>query len=262
MSAELSEDIKVKKKVGGNVVDGDGFDITDFYGISGNIISIKNSIPTPSSIPSDYTFYYKFEDNLNDESGTYTATPSGSITYDTGKVDRGLSFPVRNQGYFDIGQIRSQEFSICLWWKYRGNITQRIICEDFTTSGNSSESGIYIGRYTTNPLVFQTANGTQDNFGRITINESSFVIGDWYHLTFTSNNTTKRNKAYVNGVEVGDVQRPSSIDYIAEYGRETPFRVNSIFNDTGEILDLDELAQYNRVLTPEEILDIYDTQKG
>jgi len=262
MSAELAADIQVNKKVGGNIVNGSGFDITGFYGISGDTITIKNNIVASSSIPSDYTFYYKFEDNLNDESSTYTATPSGSITYDVGKVDRGLSIQSTNQGYFDVGQIRSQEFSICFWWKYRGNITQRIVCEDFTASGNSSESGIYIGRYTTNPLVFQTANGTQDSFGRITINESSFVVGDWYHITFTSNNTTKRNKGYVNGIEVGDVQRPDTISYVAGSGRGTPFRINSLFNNVGEILDLDELIQYNRVLTPEEALDIYNAQKG
>jgi len=264
MSAELSEDIKVQKKVGGNVVDGLGFDIGAFYEVL-DVISIKNTIPTPNLIPDDYSFYYKFEDNLNDESGTYNATPIGTIGYGLGIQGNALTTTLGNNSIVS-GAFDYQTLTMSFWWKFTLNETYYYCGEDNSSTSNSNASGIY-GLYDggNDKIFFRTSDGTLDNFGETEMLDigSLYSDGDWLHIVFTSDNSTKQNKLFVDSVIKDTVTRPNSIRYTAYTGRSSNFMIGSTYY-TGNSKDgtLDEFLYYPRILTDDEILNIYNTQKG
>jgi len=218
--------------------------------------------PAPTiPIPSGYTFYLKFENNFNDEGGLYSPTAYGNLGFVAGKQGQALNSPSDGNDYIDIAPLDFQTFSISFWWKYQ-TTTSRFFAEDYTASGNSTSSGVYAGRYVDNVLLFETPNGY--DFGRVSFDPvaEGMVVGEWYHLTMVSDGTTNINKIYLNAVEKDSATRPASINYSAYTGRSSNFLINTYFyTGASNTNTMDEFVHYPRVLTPQEITDIYNAQK-
>ena len=231
----------------------------------------------------EYVFYYdttnmllwcKFDGNVNDSSGKYTGTPTGNgtLTYDTqNKVIGTSSLTFNGSSYI---QLDNPGGNIAYWspntisvsfWIYGYSTTtnyQAIMSTKNWVTSTSTPTGwiIYIEQNTGNLMWWWGAGQTWAQFP-IPYSTISPFITNWMHVVYTFSNN--KMYVYINGVLIASKTDYSGINF----NNSANLRIGAGANETTAAVflksgtQLDDVRIYNRVLTPDEIINIYNFGK-
>jgi len=196
----------------------------------------------------DLAAYYKFDANSNDSSGNgLNGTNFNSPTYTSGKYDNALTLNGTSQ-YVSVADSALLEGS-------SGNISVFgwINITDFASDGNQHLASKFTASNGWRLVVrsfdiLVTIGGT--NVGR----GSGVPTGTWTHIGFTKTGTTC--KIYQNGSQVGADATVGTT--LANAEAMTIGRRNN--GADGYVKgQIDDVSVWQRVLTPTEISDLYNS---
>lgn len=209
----------------------------------------------PSYVPTnDLVGYWPFSGNANDESGNGN---NGVVNGATLTTDR---FGNTNKAYqFDRNSIRllnSPQFngnwSVSLWYKRSGYSTgYQNYGVLFSTSSQIQFNGVGIW------LLINEVKLYFQSFGQNELTVQPFPYDtNWHHLVYTFNGTTI--SAYVDSV-----LRASGPITISQT-HTNPFNIGRGFDDFGNdfsfIGKIDDFGIWNRALTVDEIVGLYNAE--
>jgi hypothetical protein len=233
---------------------------------AGALTQLKADLATGTTTPDPATYaamilaesglvnYYRFEDALGsgtlaDSVGGNTGTVTGAVTFQTdSRIGKCAEF---SGGYISIPRPVQDDFSIEIWMKPNG-------CPDAgvawwegwgvvngEVSGYTNDYGIAIVR---SGLV--TA-GVHDD---LSLRGGFVADGKWHHVVFTRQRSTGIVRLYVDAEEVSNkVGNTNSLTKPATLG------IGARPSGAGPFYGLlDELAIYNVVLTPSQILNHFN----
>ena len=222
--------------------------------------------------------YYTADNTPNDALGNYNGTLVNGTTYGTGKINQGFSFDGVND-YVDMGDVmdlglNSRTFNV--WIYNTSNLSQNKTILGKTVAGPT------IGRYfmalnANNKLLTLIHNGPTiyQNDQILLYGNTTIPINTWTMVTYVIDRNSGLNM-YINGVQetytvkdgfgnirTNDLTPNTSINYDMGY----PFRIGSYTNLdlSGSIFFkglIDEVGIWNRVLTPTEITELYNSGVG
>lgn len=176
---------------------------------------------------------------ITDNTGVYTGTMTGGITWDTGAHGSGLAFD--GTGYIDLGMADlSQNWTVSVWVK-RGESV-----EDNAVLLAGSQGEIKIDQWENTGKVGLTEYGVAD----YAFNYSA-PLDEWVQLTIVSDN--RGTSLYVNGEFMETIQARIN-GPAARIGANTgdDLRSRGLYRGS-----LDELKIFERSLTDEEIAALY-----
>ena len=148
---------------------------------------------TPSS-SSSLLAYYKFDGNMNDLTGVYSASSTSSLTYVTGYVDSAIQLDANSFQRLIASPMDfyDKSFTIQLWFYLTGVSTQ-----DNAFFGQQSQSNV--GKQC---LFVMTRFGhlcmgffNDDSQGGTTLQSNT-----WYHASFVYDNDKRQRSIYLNGI--------------------------------------------------------------
>tara|TARA_B100001059_G_scaffold102700_1_gene102478 strand:- start:1890 stop:4280 length:2391 start_codon:yes stop_codon:yes gene_type:complete len=196
--------------------------------------------------------YYKLDGNVNEATGTHTAT-AHNITYSNGGVyNQAAVFD--GGAYIDSGYtaVSSTSASISFWVNIRAYTVYGGFVGDST--GQSAASRFFIGQGagTAGNLWVSIGNGSSSWYDETTVSLTSYGLNKWFHVVGTVNGTTV--KIYINGSLVHTYT--SSVSYA---GAGTfPY----YFGGWGNALRLDGLMDqirfYSTELSQAYVTDLYN----
>jgi hypothetical protein len=210
-----------------------------------------NCTSLPSNLQQGLVGYWPFCGNANDESGNGNdGTVNGAtLTEDRFGYSNNAYDLNGNSDFIEFGTIdslASTELTISLWYS----------CSAFNTQWNEN---CLISNYVNDGFMFVLDNGTQPQI-RITTTEGNKQISSnapnlnqWYHAVSVI--SSDYLKLYINNVLVDSVSMDSSIFTTNDtlvMGKASWFDNTAFYS--GKI---DEIAIYNRALTPEEVQELY-----
>jgi len=214
----------------------------------------NNRCIVPGVVPNDYLAYWKFNGNMDDETGDYPGTCPGAscptLTTDkNGNPDSAYDFDGTND-YINVGNLLasgSSELSITAWVLHEDTGDDRIICK---STGTAVADHVFSLGLTGTTVRARIDTGVTANY-----DASPYTVGQWEHvgLTYDGSNLD----IYINGAVAAS--HPKSGDIIASNQETIIGNVNTAdsryFN--GKI---DNVMIYDRALTSQEIQQIYEAQ--
>ena len=223
------------------------------------------TVPTASAgIPAGMVSYWKLDETTGttayDYLGTYDGTNYGATINQPGQVEKAYSFDGVDD-YVDCGDITElngvSAFTIVGWYK-DNNIGVHNRHFDKGDGGSNDISGATYS----NRLYIEVGN-LANTYAYWTGYSSEISADKWYHAAFVFDGSvspaTDRAKIYVNGVD-----RPLSFDGSSGNFPSTTADLSGYSFTLSKISshrwdgDMDEVAVFNRALSPSEILDLYD----
>lgn len=205
----------------------------------------------PSYIPQDsLLLWLPFSGNANDGSGNgFNGTVNGAVltTDKDGNSNSAYDFDGTND-YIDISlayaPTTSADFTVSIWTEKTSGVIDRRFLVGKYQNLSAANSNFYIS---SNSESFQiVGNGT--NSHTFSISE----ITTWYHVVVTYSSDGSIS-TYINGV----LEATSTVNLSSSVSSQ-PFKIASIGN-TSLYYDgkIDDIGVWNRVLTAEEITNIY-----
>ena len=192
---------------------------------------------------------WNFDNNVNDLSGNYNGTVSGSVSFDTGKFGNAAVWSGHNSdNYISVPSISlGNYFTISLWCYINTNntyINAFLGNEKYLTIGrNDYDNG---NQY---KLLFGLGDGTNwidSVYGNMTLENSK-----WYNIIVVRDN--KKVSFYINGI-LDAVRTISSQTFNNTFYFGNRQGQNSDYALDG---DLDQIRFFNRILKDNEIYSIY-----
>lgn len=184
----------------------------------------------------------------NGNTGTLT-NMNRSITPTIGKLGQGLKFDGSND-YVNLGtdaSLTPSDITVSAWVKANQLSSWSGILSNMTTWGTGF--GLQIG--TTQNIAAMIS-------GAYLKTSWTPVIGKWYHIVATHNNSNDYNALYINGVYENSVTRAVSYEGSAKTYIGVFYTSPSlIFNGT-----IDDVRIYNRVLSSDEVSELYKFGQG
>ena len=209
--------------------------------------------------------YYTGDGTPDDALGNYNGTLVNGTTYGTGKINQGFSFDGVND-YVNMGNVLdfdgSTPFSISTWVKFDvlGNIEFLINKRDTT----SSVRGYSLQKRNTNEIEFQVVNNAQAGQNRLALYTSTQLTNNtFYHCVVTYDGSRNPNgvKIYLDGVSDTLVTRSNTLtDTISNSGNL--WFGNLAYQNLPLNGLLDEVGIWDRVLTPSEVTELYNSGSG
>ncbi len=217
------------------------------------VIKVNYISVIESSIHSGLVAHYPFNGNAYDESGNgnHGTVYGATLTPDRfGNPNSAYHFSGSGQ-YIEVlpssslNTYEMDSFSASMWGRLNN-------LDDFNTFINISRKDIEI-----NYDIRLQNNGklSFNNFGGgIFLNDpQTAIIDNWYHIVIVLNYSENSAFLYINGQlidsDIGNITKPNNPYYTI--GKAT--RWSYYFNG-----DLDDISIYNRVLSEEEILSLYE----
>ena len=229
------------------------------------VIPFGISQDLPSYVPTDGLLaYYPFNGNANDESGnTYHGTVNGAtLTSDRyGNENSSYSFDGVDDYIvlFENGEINfdaTDSFSYSLWFKQGastensyGNINGTVLA-----SKNDSRNGTNITVGYSNKTVTFFIEGDQNLNNSVA---SSSVLNHWVYLSFVYDSSSQTLKAFNNGSKVDELITESLVGDLLSNSMWIGRRTNYTPLDTYVVGSIDDIGIWNRVLTEQEIQNLY-----
>jgi hypothetical protein len=222
-------------------------------------MAVKELYNTPLFTDPNLVAYYRLEDE-NDSKASYTMTNNGSCTFTTGKFANGVNFGSNNsskslRSTSDFGMTtgaRSHSF----WFKPlrtpQEGVPEVAMINIYTNGSNGVR---YIWQWQKGggitywiPLVQRNA---PYNPG---FEATTFEIGRWFHVAITDSGSEQH--IYLDGQELGN----GTVSGVSADVKNTTclgYGCNRAFNDFASCM-VDDAALFNRVLTPTEVLMLYE----
>lgn len=215
--------------------------------------------------------YWKLDGNANNSvSSNYNGT-NYSITYGTayGKINQGASFNGSNsriEGMKEVNNSGTNSYSFA-FWMYMPSLpttnTFQVIVDEYDTSPKTVQIGIG-GPTGVNGLriALPPPSGSTDD---VIAPLSYFSANTWTHVTCTiqnNGNYTSTLTIYVNGVQAAQATGNLNTSYIGNTTLHVGVgyyngNYNSWYNGY-----LDEIGEWNRVLTATEAASLYNSGIG
>jgi len=206
------------------------------------------------------TSTWTFTDGPGTNDGTSTTLPSTALVtsdlqFESPYSNYSLSFDGTSNFMGTTESIlpSAGDMTVSAWVKFNDTTSLQGIFEsaNYYTTGFNGGFGL---RANGVGLSAAFSNGTSFVYN---IEPAGFTIGDWFHVAFTFNNTSKLGTYYVNGLSIGTHTFNSAYDNAdlvngAELGR--------VVKNSGYILNgnLDEVSVFSSVLTQAQITQIYN----
>ena len=200
---------------------------------------------------------YKFEDNGNDVTGSWNATPT-SITYGTGKFNKGAIFNGTSSKFTTSSSFdgtNGGSFSLSLWVKFDDVSTnENVILGRFSYTTSDKQFILRLTSSSTWRISVYNSSGSGES---MTTTETAST-DTWYHLVVVVDGTKK--SIYVDGdllkSETGSISPNSSATGALEIGgsRHLPDPDNN-----GDRLEgmMDQLRIFNAALTDVQVAALY-----
>ena len=242
--------------------------ISYFFLITLSLISYFTFLPKviASAPTSGLVGYWNFDEGTGttagDSSGNgNTGTLVNGPTWTTGKVGSGaLQFDGVNDyvnmgdpvsGIFDFGS--TNPFTVSAWFKTSSLAVDRAIVTKSLSNNNQG----YFMRVTQSTNLLQVrirdGSGNQTN-----INSNAAVSnGLWHHGVMVVDRNAQLLRLYVDGSQNGS----ADISNVGSLSNTDSFRIG-VFNGLANYFtgSIDEVRTYNRALSPQEIIDLYNDQ--
>lgn len=192
------------------------------------------------------------QDLTLETTNTATADSKGSIYFNG-------SSSLIEMSSADQNILNYNGFTLEAWTNIAVQGTHNIVFSQGTLDFNSSNlAPIFIAKISNNDkfeFVILTGYTSWVNI----FSTTSAVAGNWYHFVCTWDSSTSLMKVYVNGVEENSTTFGGTLANPA-----TPIHIGARYynNVLGDWFNgyIDEVAIYNRVLRPEEILEHYNAR--
>jgi len=194
---------------------------------------------------------YAFENDVNDSSGNgFNGTIVGNPTFVEGPAGYGMGMEFDGESYVDAGKDAALDLtsalSISIWIRpgTDGSIETAPLSKADATAGWSWQ--LRYGWFTAKPTTmgFQF-NETDGSSAWVFVNQA-LAVGEWCHIAGTYDGTTL--KCYLDGV------KRDSVPLAGIVGSASSLLIGSDGWRSDWIGAIDEVAIYNRALSPEEIL--------
>ena len=230
-------------------------------------IDINKSYPVIDTSNNDLVAWYKFDNSSNlglDSTGSYTLTPYSSPAIDTSDMIKGIgSVTFSGSNYFEIantGVFSPDNFTISCWAKIVSSVDYQTIaqCRDGANGWK-----IYVTPNTSNSTI-QVVIGNTGTY-LVDLNYT-FATNPavWRHFVMSLSNKsgTATLYFYINGV----LQNPSGNTITYVKSTTNKFRIGGVDTTSGTAgttynlgngSKLDDFRFYNRILTINEIRQIY-----
>lgn len=226
----------------------------------------------PSTLLNNLYAVYKAENNANDSLGIYNGTAQGGLTYITGKSGNAFKFNGTNAfvNMGDVMDIELSSWSYSMWFNVDSISSIRTL---FSKTIALESIGRIRCTITTGGIirfVFSPTNTASIN--DIDIQTTNTIsLNTWYNVVFVLDRTNNL-KIYLNGVlqtvtsliATNDLTPYSAINFnntnqfrIGATTAADNFTATNLFSGS-----IDEFNVWNRVLTPTEITELYNSGSG
>ena len=212
------------------------------------------SVPQPAPVPAGLISWWRAEGNALDTFGTNHGVLTNGATFATGNV--GQTFALDGVNDFvqvpDSQTLRPVSVTIEAWVKFFATNGIRIILVKPLGSGTFDSYGLALQDGAVIAAICDNSG-----FGPFLTGPANTVTGQWYHLAYTFDDASKQQVLYVNGLAVASGTANKTMSYDTHpvlLGADIENGVPSFFHN-GQI---DEASLYNRALTRDEILTIYN----
>lgn len=227
-------------------------------------LAVKDSTSTDSKLLTGLKAYWSLNETSGsaiDSSGNgYSGTLSGAISQGTGGIlGKAYNFEVDSLGYINLGttlggSFGTDDLSVSCWINVESQLGNHGIIG--TWNGESCWL-IYTASGTITASIFWEGGSAQ------TISNSAISTGTWHHLVYTANRNGY-TKLYIDGTlqsDSDDISAGSALNIhttnllnIGTWGD----------NYTAACFDgkIDEVGIWSRVLTTDEVNDLYNSGSG
>ena len=197
--------------------------------------------------------------SLNDATGTFTLSKTGTVTSDADSIiNKSFYFDGSNDYYrdpvgFQLGNIASGSFSGSLWVK---NALEQGTGEDFVFMNYGSTTDKQWGLYYDDISGGDRICFYLDFYAQEEVCSSVFNEQEWHHIAFIYNQTTNSRALYIDGVL--DENYTDSTNY---GGTSSEFVIGANTDLSDDFNGyVDEFTIWNKVLTQQEVVEIYNRQ--
>ena len=240
--------------------DGDGNPQT-FIIKNGLIISATSSANSSGFPTSGLISYYKLDatsGSVIDSYGSNNGTSSGATRGTVGKINYAYGFD-GSSDYINFGDVddmdigTNDDISFSVWVKPNSYSSTGVI---FAKIYGAASKYYDLTLFTNGKFRFHN-NQPSD----LSIYSNDTVsVGNWYHIVVTRNGTDGEIRIYINGA-LDNSATPASP---ADNSNAGNFIVGNFRDDTSDGFDgvIDEIGVWDRLLTTEEISDLYNDGDG
>ena len=202
--------------------------------------------------------YYTADSTANDALGTYNGTLVNGATYGTGIINNGFSLDGVND-YVDLGNNLDFDgttpFSISCW------VNASVITGGTRLifgKGNASRYWFYF--LSTGEIGFMLYNNINEL--RVTTVDT-FTTSTWYHLTVTYDGSRLASGVNIY-VDNSDKTLITNVDTLVTSISNTDIAAIGSSIGTGRYFSgmIDEMGIWDRVLTPTEVTELYNSGAG
>jgi uncharacterized delta-60 repeat protein len=221
-----------------------------------NCPSVSNPGQEDIDIPSGAVSLWRLDEgtgtSTDDSVGTNNGTLTGGPLWVSGHSGSAVSFDGVDD-YVSVphdASLTPTQITVSAWIKatnWKTEIWRGVVVAKDDWAGPPKGYDLRAGDNGKLSFVLATPSGWKD-----ASTDSLMVTGQWYHIVGTYDGTTVR--VYINGVERGSATGGgdlSASSYPLNIGR-CPYDTNRLFDGV-----IDEVAIFNRALTPSEIQTIY-----
>ncbi|NTW31333.1 MAG: LamG domain-containing protein [Bacteroidetes bacterium] len=209
------------------------------------------------SLTSNLLSYYKLDD-VNDFWSSNNLTNNGSVAFDAGKVNNAANFGTTNTSKYlhlaSVPTFTNSNFSISAWVNIPSGFGSCIFAEGYVGNNNPIIS-LIVNTATSIELV----NRDNSTVGLVSTPAISALSPDtWYHFVWTCTSTV--SNLYINGVNVD-----SNKSFTANAGSFNTANIGvrqRQSNDGYATGKIDEVGLWSRVLTSQEISDLFNNGAG
>jgi sugar lactone lactonase YvrE len=221
------------------------------YGKCTNNLPAAPCVPTPSGVVAAWAGNGDAVDSVGQNN-----LPLKGVTYSGGMVGQAFQFDgtANSYGYLpDTALLHNKKMTFEGWFNFAAINNDQILVFKHVGTGDAPVTASFAFEYHRPDGLVAAAGGTHGTIALVT-HEWNPVVGQWYHLAFTADDSTGEVQLFVDGQLVArKAVFPNTMEFDAHpvlfglYG-------SGQYGFTGR---MDELAFYNRVLSPGEIRSIY-----
>jgi len=226
---------------------------------------IPGSVLSPvvvTSVPSNLTHQWKFNNSGADEIGTNTATLVNTAAYSStvkeGSASLGLNASSSN-GYANVGSINlTNTFTISSWAYNEGTRAhQNFLMANSSDSESNAGFVLWVNDWnsTNGKIVLKHDDGASD--AQLTTATGAFPMNQWNLVTLTVDNNTHIAKIYVNGIEkASGTIKTIGVNHELWIG----MMWNQVWNGWGGFVD--DVRTFNTVMSATDVLNLYNSTKS
>ena len=225
------------------------------------------------AIKDDLVSYYKLDESSGaviDTLGINNGTNYGAIPNVAGKIETAYDFETTESDYISLteeGLRITGDYTVNAWFKVESiGIAQTIMrkCGHHNGHTNYDLSVAATNKLQTLRYQSHTGDGANCNSADALTSTSTISAGVWYMGTVTFDASTKKFTLYFNGGEEDSVTTAYPVNcynWAPQPGIIGGFKTSAISNDYFDGI-IDEVGIWDKVLTPEEITDLYNSGDG